>query len=171
MDYKSLLTNFPSAAEKDYYVQDVGNSEEKFLVLLNLALHEKDPVAWRACWILDGSDELHPGLAGNHISMIINELPDLNSFGTLRSILRLLSRYQIPEDDQGLLIDLCLGYMVSELYPVAIKVHAMQIVYNHVLIYPELKHELKTVIEDQIDNNSVGFLSRGRRIIAQLEKI
>ena len=84
-------------------------------------------------------------------------------------MLRLLCRYDIPEDDQGLLVDLCFSYMVSELYPVAVKVHAMQIIYNHTLIYPELKDELITVIEDQVENNTVGFKSRGRRIIRQLE--
>ena len=61
--------------------------------------------------------------------------------------------------------------MVSEIYPVAVKVHAMMIVYNHVLLYPELKDELITVIEDQGPNNSVGFKTRGRQIIKKLEKI
>jgi len=83
----------------------------------------------------------------------------------------MLGRYTIPEDDQGLLIDLCFSYLVSELYPLAVKVHALQIIYNHVLIYPELQEELRTVIEDQLDNNSVGFSARGRRILAQLEKM
>ena len=171
MDYKSLLASFPSGAEKDLYIQHVGFSEEKFLELLELTLYEKDPIAWRACWILDGSDEKNPGLAHKHISKIVQRLPDLASKGALRSLLRLLCRYKISEKDQGLLIDLCFGYMVSELYPVAVKVYSMQILYNHVLIYPELKEELKTVIQDQIDNNSVGFKSRGKRIIAQLEKM
>ena len=171
MDYKSLLASFPSGAEKDLYIRDVGFSEEKFLQLLELTLYEKDPIAWRACWILDGSDEKNPGMAHKHISKIVLSLPDLASKGALRSLLRLLCRYKISEKDQGLLIDLCFGYMVSELYPVAVKVHSMQIIYNHVLIYPELKAELKTVIQDQIDNNSVGFKSRGKRIISQLERM
>jgi hypothetical protein len=47
----------------------------------------------------------------------------------------------------------------------------MQIAYNHVLLYPELKDELVTILEDQIDNNSVGFLSRARRLIKQMEKL
>jgi hypothetical protein len=52
---------------------------------------------------------------------------------------------------------------------VAVKVHAMQIIYNHALIYPELKEELITVISDQVDNNSVGFKARGKRLIKKLE--
>ena len=170
MDFKSLLTHFPSGAEKDLFIAEVGKSGEKFETLLKLTLFEKDPIAWRAAWILDGSDYQQPGLAKPFLSQIIQNLPQLESKGALRSLLRLLCRFDIHEDDQGLLIDLCFGYMVSELYPVAVKVHAMQIIYNHTLIYPELKEELITVIEDQVDNNSVGFMSRGMRIIRQLKK-
>ncbi len=151
-------------------IRDVGDSRKKFGVLLDLALHGTDPVAWRASWILDGSDEQHPGLAAGSLSRIVRRLPDIQSLGSLRSLLRLLCRYPIDEMDQGILIDLCFGYMVSELYPVAVKVHAMQIIFNHVLIYPELKGELVTVIMDQVDNNTVGFRSRGMRIVRQLEK-
>ena len=70
---------------------------------------------------------------------------------------------------EGILIDLCFSYLVSERYPVAVKVHAMEIIYRHCLIYPELKKELIAIIRDQTDNNSVGFSSRGRRIIKQLQ--
>ena len=128
MDFRSLLTKFPSEFEK------------------------------------------HPEIALNHLSQIIQKLPDLTSTGTIRSLLRMLCRYEINKKDQGILVDLCFNYMVSELYPVAVKVHAMQIIFNHSLMYPELKKELVTVIEDQVGNNSVGFKSRGMRIIRQLDK-
>jgi hypothetical protein len=171
MDIRSLLTNLPSRVEKEIYISGVGGSEAQFSSLLELVFTEKDPVSWRAAWVLDGSDEQYPGLAIRHISTIIQQLPDLESHGSLRSLLRMLCRHEIPEEDQGLLIDLCFSYMTSELYPVAVKVHAMQIIYNHALLYPELKEELRTVIEDQMENNSVGFSSRGRRILRQMEQL
>lgn len=171
MDFRSLLADIPSGIGKDLLIREVLKSESHFRSLLELVLHEKDPLAWRACWVLDGSDELKPGLARKYISKIVKALPELESKGALRSLLRMLSRYEIPEEEQGLLIDLCFTYLVSELYPVAVKVHAMQIIYLHVLIYPELKDELVAVIEDQIANNSVGFKSRGRRLIKQMEKL
>ncbi len=171
MDFRSLLADIPSGIGKDLLIGEVIKSESHFRTLLDLTLHEKDPLAWRACWILDGSDERKPGLARQYIGLIVKALPELDSKGALRSLLRMLSRYEIPEEAQGLLIDLCFTYLVSELYPVAVKVHAMQIIYRHVLIYPELKDELVAVIEDQIANNSVGFKSRGRRLIKQMEKL
>ena len=170
MDIRSMLTNIPSRAERELYIQAVGTSRKEVTSLLDLILEEKDPISWRAAWVLDGCDELHPGLVEDRIPGIVQRLPDLESTGALRSLLRMLCRYGIPEEQQGLLIDLCFGYMVSELYPVAVKVHAMQVIYQHTLLYPELKEELQTVIEDQLENNSVGFRSRGRRILRQLEK-
>ena len=171
MDFRSLLADFPSGVEKDLLIGEVIKSESNFNTLLELALHEKEPVAWRASWILDGSDEKKPGLARKYIPKIVKALPRVESKGTLRSLLRLLSRHNIPEEEQGLLIDLCFSYLVSELYPVAVKAHAMQIIYNHVLLYPELKGEFITVIEDQAKNNSVGFKARGNILIKQLEKL
>ena len=171
MDFRSLLADFPSGMEKDLLMGEVIKSESKFKALLQLALQEKDPIAWRAAWVLDGSDELKPGLARKHISKIVKALPGLESLGSLRSLLRLLTRYDIPEEEQGLLIDLCFSYLVSEQYPVAVKAHAMQVIYHHVLLYPELKGELIAVIEDQAKNNSVGFKARGSILIKQMEKL
>lgn len=171
MDFRSLLLNFPSGVEKDLYVREVIGNRDQRETLVDLALLDEDPVAWRASWVLDGSDEQQPGLATPYLGKIVQSLPGLESKGSLRSLLRMLCRYDIPEEDQGLLIDLCFGYLTSELYPVAVKAHAMQIIYNHVLIYPELKEELVAVLEDQMDNNSVGFMARGRRLIKQMEKL
>jgi hypothetical protein len=171
MDFRSLLLNFPSGAEKDLYIKEVVGSKPHFETLVELALNDPDPVAWRASWILDGSDEQEPGLGRPYLGKIIKALPELESKGSLRTLLRMLSRYDIPQELQGLLIDLCFKYLSSELYPVAVKAHAMQIVYNHVLLYPELKDELVAVLEDQMENNTVGFKSRGRRLIKQMEKL
>jgi len=171
MDFRSLLTDLPSGMERDLLVGEIVHSDEHAGTLLRIALQEKDPLAWRAAWLLDCSDEKKPGLVQKHLSRIIGSLEGLQSRGTLRSLLRLLTRYRIPEKEQGLLIDLCFSYLVSELYPVAVKAHAMQIIYNHVLLYPELKNELIAVIEDQAENNTVGFKARGRILIKQMEKL
>ena len=171
MDFRSLLADIPSSVGRDLLIQEVIKSESHFTSLLELAIHEKDPLAWRASWVLDGSDELKPGLATTYISTIVKALPGLESKGSLRSLLRLLSRHDIPEEEQGLLIDLCFSYLVSELFPLAVKAHAMMIIFNHVLIYPELKDEFIAVLEDQTENNSVGFKTRARNLMKQMEKM
>ena len=166
-----MLTDIPSVVERELLISEIVKSDSHFLSLLQLALHEKDPLSWRACWILDGADEKKPGLARKYIPKIVQKLPSLESKGALRSLLRLLTRHKIPENEQGLLIDLCFQYLSSELYPVAVKAHAMQIIYHHVLLYPELKNELIAVIKDQAENNSAGFNARGNILIKKMEKL
>ena len=46
MDFRSLLLNFPSGTEKELYIREVIETKGHFGSLLELALHEKDPVAW-----------------------------------------------------------------------------------------------------------------------------
>ena len=53
----------------------------------------------------------------------------------------------------------------------AVKGHAMTIIYNHVLVYPELKEELSPILQDQMDNNTVGFASRARKLIKAMENM
>ncbi len=171
MDLGAWLATPFSGAEREVMIRETGRSREKFLEALKLALHEKDPLAWRSAWVLDGMDEQHPGLAEPHLTLILKRIPHLESIGSLRSLLRLLCRHQIPEEEQGILIDRCFAYLVSELYPPAVKVHAMEIIYNHALLYPELKNELVTVIRDEAEHNSTGFQVRGRMIIEKLDKL
>lgn len=171
MDLRELLLDRPVVYSKQIFIEAVGTSPERFETLAEMALYGEDPLAWRAAWVLDSTDEVHPGMASDHIRKIVRSLPDLQSRGVLRSLLRLLCRYEIRKEDQGRLIDLCFTYLTSELYPVAVKVHAMQILYQHVLLYPEMKDELVTVIEDQLENNSVGFRARASRLISQMEKL
>ena len=171
MDFRSALSDIPSEAGKRILIREVGNSREKFDHLLEICFNESDPLAWRAAWIADGSDEKWQGLGKHAVPQIVHALPEMKSTGTIRCLLRMISRYEVAEDEQGILSDECFSYLVSDRYPVAVKVHAMEIIYQHVLLYPELKEELAAVISDHMDNNTAGFTSRGRRILKQLEKI
>ena len=69
MDFRALLSEFPSGIEKELYINEVQSFPEKFKTLVDIALIEKDPLAWRAAWVLDGSDEKSPGLARDYINI------------------------------------------------------------------------------------------------------
>jgi hypothetical protein len=55
--------------------------------------------------------------------------------------------------------------------PAAVRVHAMQILYNTAVKEPELIPEILLIIEDELENHSTaGITSRGRKLIANLKK-
>ncbi|MEZ5072930.1 MAG: hypothetical protein R2751_18780 [Bacteroidales bacterium] len=171
MKVRTLLLDFPSGPEKVALLKEVGRNPVLRNELCSLALEDQDPLSWRAAWILNGADEACPGIDWSFLPEIVESLPHLKSTGTLREFLRLLTRHPVPEDSQGLLIDRCFHYLAMERYPVAVKVHAMQIVFDHTLLYPELKEELSMVLQDQMAHGTAGFKSRGRKILARLEQM
>ena len=88
-----------------------------------------------------------------------------------RNTLRMFEFMDIPEKHMGELADLCFKFLDSATEPVAVRVFAMSVLLKIVLVYPELKDELKVMIEDHMPYGSAGFKSRGRKILKELNKI
>ena len=93
--------------------------------------------------------------------------PNLHD-ATLRCSLQILSFIELSEDQYGQLLDFCFTLFTNNEFPVAIQVHAMQIIFNSTSFYPELKNELKILIEDKLHFASAGMISRGRKLLKQL---
>ena len=85
-----------------------------------------------------------------------------------RNTVRLLQKQEIPEESQGILLDKCLEYLTSAQETTAVKAFSMTIVHRLTKTYPELKPELKIVIEDLIQYATPGVVNRGKKILADL---
>ena len=92
-------------------------------------------------------------------------LPGFGNNGVKRQVVKALAAREIPEKYEGRMVDLCFRWLQSPKMPVAIKVHCMQILANITERHPDLAEELRIVIIEQIPRNSVGFSSRGRKIL------
>ena len=175
-DYETLLMKQLSRQHIDYVAHCIGDNEKEFARLMNIVLHGKEPVVQRAAWAMDVCLEKHPNLLTPYVESLIKALsavkdPDRvgeNGFhnnGVKRLSLKALASRSIPEKYEGEMVDLCFRWMQASDVPVAIKVHCMQILANITERHPDLAEELRTVIIEQIPRNSVGFSSRGRKIL------
>ena len=138
----------------------IGPDPSVFKDLLEIAFSREMPVCWRAMWIMDHMDEAHPGLAKDHVHTLWAEVDKEHPVGVLRSNMRLLVRYDIPEDYQGIAADLCLSWLEKESVSVAIKAYSMNILYKIAQIYPEISSEFITILEEQAPKNSAGFKAK-----------
>ncbi len=171
MDLIDLLTTKILSLKKEEIGTLVGPDPERYSSLVDMAFSREMPICWRATWIMDYLAEEHPWLAEPHIGRIWNEIPAAHPDGVTRSALRLLARYDIPEEQQGVATDLCLDWLQKESVPVAIKVYSMELLLKIAKDYPELSNEFITIMEDQKSNNTVAFTARARHIIRALEKL
>jgi hypothetical protein len=170
MDLKDFLAHTVLSLRKEEIGTIIGPDPEKFNALFDIAFSREMPVCWRATWIMDYLAELHPWLATSHIEKIWKEIPEGHPDGVTRSALRLLARYEIPEDYQGIAADLCLSWLEQASVPVAIKAYSMEMLLKIATIYPELTNEFITVIETQAPHNSAGFKARAHHITRAMKK-
>lgn len=171
MKIDKLLEDNDIRLKKSELVKVIGANEKSMKYLVELAFSRNMPVCWRAAWVMDAIAEEQASLADQYITRIWKELCLKHPDGVTRSALRMLTRYDIPEDDQGQAADICLEWLEKESVPVAIKAHAMTILMKLARIYPELKDEFITILEHQVPNNSIGFKARANHIIKDLKKM
>jgi hypothetical protein len=81
-----------------------------------------------------------------------------------------LEAIEIPEVFHGDVMNACFKFIETPSTPVAIKASSLTTLFNLSKIYPEIKQELKTIIEDRMDNETAAFKSRGRKILKALSK-
>lgn len=152
----------------DLVSEYVGTDRERFNQLWKLMLPEKYPLSPRAAWVIESICLKHPFLIKPYLDELCYALPRIKNHGIKRHMMKILTFQEIPEKHLGNLIDLSFRWLQDADIPVAVKVHSMQIIYNTIRQYPELKDEFVAVMEEQIPRNSPGFRSRARRLIANL---
>jgi len=148
--------------------RQIGPSQESFDELMKLFLGNEYSVTQRAAWVVSHCADEYPWLIEPHIKSLLLNLQQSISDPVKRNTLRVLRYVDIPEDLMGLAAELCFKFLQSGKEPVAVKVHSMDILFNIVKKFPELKEELKFSIKDQMPFGSAGFKNRGGKILKAL---
>jgi hypothetical protein len=169
MDIKEILQLDHSKANRDIIVNWIGSDQKRFDKLLDFVLENHIVISPRAAWSLSYSAQANPGLVIRHLGKLIKNLkkPKLHD-AVKRNTLRFLEEIAIPERFHGVLMNTCFDYIISPNEKPAIKAFSLTILANLARQYPEIKHELKTIIEVNWDNESPAFKSRARKILSNL---
>ena len=157
-----------SRRHMEYVAHCIGDNETEFGRLMDVVLNGKEPVVQRAAWAMDVCIETYSWLLSPYVENLIDALPRFTNNGVKRQVVKALAVREIPEKYEGQIADLCFCWIQMSEVPVAIKVHCMQILANIAARHPDLAGELRIVINEQIPRNSMGFASRGRKILKRL---
>lgn len=145
------------------------SSPEHIPVLMGIALYSNDPKSWRAAWVADKINDIQPRLIEPYIPDIINRLSAETSSSKKRHFLKLISLHRVPHEQCSFLLEYCLQCFTSSSEPIAVRVFAMQVLYNISETEPGLKPELLTTIQHEIElHASAGIKARGRKLAQQL---
>lgn len=132
--------------------------------LMQCFTDNKYRVAQRAAWSVSDVAQRKPELIQPYLKDIVAQLQPTNVHpAVLRNSVRILQTINIPGALHGKIMNACFNLIEQPATPVAIKVFALTTLYILSKHYPEIQHELKTVIEDRIDNETSAFVSRSKK--------
>lgn len=139
-------------------------------VLMNLAFDDSESRNWRAVWMIDRIHEKHPELVLPYLPAMTQFLLKTQNAGKKRHLLKLISLNDIQEENLALLLNYCTKVFTNATEPVAIRVHAMQTLFNIAQKEPDFSGELIELIEHEIEyHGSAGIASRGTKLLKKLK--
>ncbi len=167
MELRETILAEHSKAQTNVIIKWVGNSQERFDALFNLFLTDEYRVVQRAAWPLSYCVIEHPQLIKKHFKELITNLhtPQLSD-AVKRNTVRLLQHIEIPEEFHGEILNLCFDYIASPSEAAAVKAFALTVLQNLAQYYPEIKDEVKIIIEDRWEAETPAFRSRAKKFMA-----
>ncbi|HEX7903159.1 MAG TPA: hypothetical protein VF487_04700 [Chitinophagaceae bacterium] len=169
MDLRKTILAVHSKAQSDKIVKWIGSDQQRFDELFNLFITDEYRVVQRAAWPLSYAAEAHPSFITKHFSGLVKNLgkPGLHD-AVKRNTLRILQDIPIPKKFHGEVMNFCFAYITNPKEKPAVKAFSLTVLQNLSRQYPEIKNELKVIIESQWENESAAFRSRAKKILHHL---
>jgi hypothetical protein len=168
MNIKTALLKEHSKKQCDAIVKWVGQDQKRFDELFDLFLHDEYRVVQRAAWPVSYCVEAHPEFIKKHFAKLIKNLSRKGIHDAVkRNTVRLLQYVSIPEKFHGQVMDLCFRYITSPAEAVAVKAFSITVLQNLAKQYPEIINELKLVIEERWDYETVAFKTRAKNLLKE----
>lgn len=168
MNIREELLKERSKGHSERIAAAIGSGSEKFNDLVQLMLSGESPVSQRAAWVMSKCVDKNSGIILPHIELLVRTLKNNNDNALKRCILRALQAVEIPQNLFGITTDQCFKFLESNKEAIAIKVFAMSVLFNICQQLPDLKNELRLILEDQLPYGSAGFKSRAQKILREL---
>jgi hypothetical protein len=159
-----------SRKNADYILHYLNNDPKLFKELLDIMFNGSPPLPHRASWIVTLITDKYPELFKPYLKKIISYVENCDNSSIRRNLLRSIAEYEIPEPLQGKLFDYCYKWLQSRFEPPAVKVHCMEILYNISQGEPDLKNELKLILEELSNHESPAVKSRCGKLLMKLKK-
>lgn len=169
MNLRETILAEHSKAQTNKIIAWVSDSQQRFDELFNLFLNDEYRVTQRAAWPLSYIAIAYPKLIVKHFAKLIKNLHKPGIHNSIkRNTVRLLQEITIPQRFHGEVMNLCFDYISTPGEAVAVKAFSLSILQKLSNQYPDIKQELKTIIEDRWDFETAAFKSRAKKILKEL---
>lgn len=137
-------------------------------LLVNLTKHTDNKIAWRSAYLLDKIHDQTTEIVVPYLAQVIEIAETTKNPSVRRHYFRMLTQHNLSQKVSGNFVDLCFQLLYEEKTKIAVKAHAMQLLYNLTKGYPELASELKVSLQELLPNASSGVKNRAKKLLAKL---
>jgi len=136
-----------------------------FKQLIEIFLGNDKKMSYRAAWALSHVAENNVKIIEPYFEILIERLKIKNQHTSIyRSIFKCFQESKIPEEFVGQIFDLALLFMMSEMQEAAVRAYAITVASNCAHAYPELKSELRLVL------NELSLLAQSKAVSVRLKR-
>jgi hypothetical protein len=168
MDIRDFLSLNSSRLNADILADKIEEDPDVFETVLEIMLEDTYPRSMRAGHAIYIFAKKHPYFLEPRAAELIRALPSLANESVIRNVLGVLCLVKLPPDMSGLLFDYCYEILEKPGAAIAHKAYSMTILYNISEMEPELKPELVSLLEEQLEIDSAGIKSRANNILKKL---
>lgn len=169
-DLREEILKEHSKANAVRIVEWIGADAARFKQLMQLFLKEEYRVVQRAAHIVSIVAEKRKNLLVPYLTVMVQRMQEPGlPVAVKRNVVRILQHMDIPEALHGDVMNTCFDLLADPKETIAVRAFSMTILANLAVHYPEIKQELRAVIEDGLEHDpSPGFRSRGNKILNRL---
>lgn len=135
--------------------------------LVEIVLHDR-PASLRFIWMIGSLCDLNPKTVEPAVPYFYSQLNKVNFPNFDRSLAKMFSLCGIPKANEAEVVDLLFKWILDPTITVSTKNYSLDALLKFSKNYPELKNELRLVIEDQLSKNSISFEKHSKRILEKL---
>lgn len=167
---EEILLDFKSNRNYKYSANLIAQNKTFVEDLLRYCLTLKYPYPQYSSWLLSHVAENHIELILQFHSKIIDTFLDCQEPSTQRNLCNVLTKLPKIEYKEGELLDAYFSFLTNSESKVALKVYSMYQIVPFLKDYPELKSELKSLIEAGMQKETPAFAAAGRKVLKQIQK-
>jgi hypothetical protein len=150
--------------------QWIGSDKKRFMLLMDVFLEGEYRVTQLSAWLVSHVADKHPELLAPYIDKMLKRMMESNvHVAVKRNVLRILQFVELPKRLYGKVAAHCFDFLESN-EPIAVRVFSMTVLANIAKHEPDLKNELRLIIEKRMPWEGAGFKARGKKVLKQLNR-
>lgn len=170
-ELKAMVYRMMGSSEVGWIASSAASNPVLFRKLIDFT-GDKDPrIVFRSSWALTKVCDTNPSLFNNYLPVIVHKLIASSNESAKRSFLKILTltgSASLNETDRGQLAELCFSLLRTKESAIAVKAYSMDVLYEISQDYPDMVHELASVLSLIPDDGSAGIKSKSRSLLKKL---